>query len=145
MKHHGRKGKIMNKLRYIIFVVTVFLVLALSAMNTVPALADDSTPPPTETPLAETPPTDAAAEVAPPVEEVNSIVDEITPVEETTAELLTQVPEGTELVIVNEEGETIPLVTQEAVDAITFIDPVGVQWELFLRMVSVGVLPLLAA
>ena len=114
----------MNKLRYIIFVVTVFLVLALSAMNTVPALADDSTPPPTETPLAETPPTDAAAEVAPPVEEVNSIVDEITPVEETTAELLTQVPEGTELVIVNEEGETIPLVTQEAVDAITFIDPV---------------------
>jgi hypothetical protein len=54
----------MNKLRYTMFVVTAFLVLSLSAMNVVPAFADDSTPPPAEPATSETPPAEEVTEPA---------------------------------------------------------------------------------
>lgn len=117
-----------SKTRFTLTTVTFLTVMAFSAMWTMPALADDSTPPPTETP------TEEVTEEAPPVvEEIlptevpvveQAVPEEIAPVGETVAELLTQVPEGTELVVVNREGETVPLVTQEAADAIAFVDPI---------------------
>ena len=73
----------MSKLRYTIFVLTIFVVLALSAVNTVPALADDATPPPadttttvdtpptnTDTTTVEAPPADPATVETPPAEVV---------------------------------------------------------------------------
>ena len=109
--------------RSVMFVLTLLMVFALSAFTTVPAYADDSTPPPTETPTVETLPTEVVIEAAPAVEEVPPteapIMEETAPV----AELLTQIPEETEVVIVNGADETVPLVTREAADAIEFVDP----------------------
>jgi hypothetical protein len=90
----------MTKYRYAMSSLTVFIVLALSIMNTVPVLADDTLPP-TETPVVESP-----------------------PMEETTvAEALASVPPETEVVVLNESGEALPLATQEAAEALYEGDP----------------------
>lgn len=137
----------MNRLRTIMFVVTVFLALLLSAVNTVPALADDGAPPPPaetsvapppeEAPPPEPPPAEepAPAEEAPPAEAVPAeepaaveaapaSEEPAVPQEETVAEVLAQLPEGTDLVVVDAEGEVLPLATEEAAQAIAFVDPV---------------------
>lgn len=95
----------MNKLRSTMFLWTLILALVVSAVSTVPALADEVTPPATDTPSTEAPPTE---ETSPPV-----------------AEFLTAVPEGTDVIVINEAGETVPLATQEAAEAILTSDP---QW-----------------
>lgn len=87
------------------FLWTLILALVVSAVSTVPALADEGTPPATDIPSTETPP---AEETSLPV-----------------AEFLAAVPEGTDVIVINEEGETVPLATQEAVEAILTSDP---QW-----------------
>jgi hypothetical protein len=120
----------MNKLRYSMFIVTVFLVLALSAVSTVPALADDETPP---QPAAEetTPPVEAGSDEIPPTEQVSEeapptevpVIEETALQDETVAELLATVPEGTEVVVINEEGDVVPLATEEAAQLIEIVDP----------------------
>ncbi len=113
----------MTKLRYTMFIVTVFFALVFSAVITVPALADDSTPPP-ETPVVEVDnPIEAAVLTETPTAE-KAIVEETTSEETTIADLLALVPEETNVIVVNADGEIIPLATQEAVDAAEFIDPV---------------------
>ncbi len=123
--------------RLTLFVLTAFTVLAVSAVTTVPAFADDGSPPPqTDTPLEPegTTETAPAGQEAPPPQESTG---EPIPVEETApsdtppldetstpAEVLAQVPQGTDVVILDENGESVPLATQEAADAIEFIDPV---------------------
>jgi hypothetical protein len=117
----------MNRwLRSSMFSFVLLFTLAISAFWTVPVLADDGSPP-----------EPAAEETMPPVEDGSAaeVTDETSPVEapvieeapsqeEIVPELLASVPDGTEVVVVNEEGENVPLVTQEAADAIEFIDPV---------------------
>ena len=115
--------------------VTVLLVLLLSAMWTVPALADGPPPPPgdaqeTEETVEETPPAEEVSEEVPPVEE-----DAEPPVEETeeaAGELLSQLPDDTEVVVTDERGKTVPLSTQEAEEAVEDADPIwcpaGVHW-----------------
>ena len=98
------------------FVVAVFAALAFSAMTTVPALADDSVPPPTETPTVEVQPTQ---EVAPAVETAP-----ITLQDQTAENILASMPEGTDVVVVNEDGETVPLASTEATDIINSNDPI---------------------
>jgi hypothetical protein len=139
--------------RFFMSVVTVMVVFALSAMWTVPVLADDGAPPLTETPAesqpaeeappAEQAPTEAApADEAPPAQaELTeaapaeaAAVEELPPAEQVTAEtpapeesaleLLAQVPEGTEVVVVNEGGEAVPLATEEAAQIIASGDPI---------------------
>jgi putative surface-exposed virulence protein len=120
----------MNKLRYLMFIVTALLVLAISAMVTIPALADEGAPP-VETVSEEAPPVEEVAEDAAPAaaEEANtssapepaSVTDEAPPVEE----IIEQLPEDTELIVVGDNGEALPLATQEAADVIATADP---QW-----------------
>src|SRR5688572_24476176 len=93
----------MNKLRSTMFLWTLILALVASAVSTGPALADEGTPPATDTPSTETPPTE---ETSPPV-----------------AEILAAVPEGTDVIVIDEEGETAPLATQEAAETIVHGDP----------------------
>jgi putative surface-exposed virulence protein len=134
-------------------VVTVMVVFALSAMWTVPVLADDGVPP-TETPAESQPageasaaqqaPTEAApVDEAPPAEVGLTLVtpveaaavEELPPADQVTAaetsvpqenpvELLAQVPEGTDVVVVNEGGEAVPLATAEAAQIIAKGDPI---------------------
>ncbi|RPJ21231.1 MAG: hypothetical protein EHM33_26690, partial [Chloroflexi bacterium] len=67
------------------FVVTIFMVLAMSAMWTVPVLADDEAPPPTETSEVVPPPeaesTPESPVVEPPTEEPVVVVEETSPTE----------------------------------------------------------------
>ena len=92
-----------GKNRFTLTAASILVALMLSAMWTVPAFADDSTPPPVETPT----------EVAPPIN--SPVVDQ---------DVLSQVPEGTEVVVLNESGNVIPLASQEAAQAIIVGDPV---------------------
>src|SRR5688572_21333865 len=116
----------MNRIRYTMFVVTVLFVLVLSAMSTVPALADDDAPPlPESTTTEETPPAEEVViEETPLVSDGTAPADEAAPSEETFSELIETLPEGTEVVVTDEAGEPVPLVTQAAADAVAFIDPV---------------------
>ena len=114
----SQKGETMTQSRYTTFVVTVILALALSAMSTVPVLADDTVPPPTETPtVEEVPPTDV------PVGEPITAVEESASQAASVAQPLTQVPAETEVVII-EEGETAPLANIQTTQAIEFVDPI---------------------
>ena len=70
----------LSKTRFTLTTAAVLTVLILSAMWTVPAFADDSTPPPVETPTEE---------VAPP------------PADASVTELAAQLPEGTQVVVTN--------------------------------------------
>jgi len=140
------RGECMNKTRYAMFIVTLFIVFALSAMNAAPAFADDGNPPPpeptetTDPPLVESDPLDTD-EAPPPDLPVEVIVEESpTPAEavtlagqeeeesitepESPAELLSQVPEGTDVMVVNAEGEVVPLVSEEAAQIIDLNDPI---------------------
>jgi hypothetical protein len=92
----------MNKIRYPMFTLTVFLIMSLSLMNVTPALADDGPPPVVESPSTETP-----------------------PVSEDQGIPVAELPEGTEIVVLSEEGETLPLVSQEAAHVVAEADP---QW-----------------
>ncbi|MBC7878194.1 MAG: hypothetical protein H7Y59_13570 [Anaerolineales bacterium] len=111
---------------------TVLMVLMFSAMWTVPAFADDTTPPPTETPTEVVPPVEEEAVEAQPAEAVvvetapadDVVVEEPAPQEETVAELLAQLPEGTDLIVTDANGEALPLASTEAAEAIPFVDPV---------------------
>jgi hypothetical protein len=129
----------MTRLRYPMFVATILLVLAISAMSTVPALADDGTPPvetaseeasPAEEVVEETGPADVQEE-APPVSDASTDQTQVQPApasEEAAPpveEILEQLPENTEVVVLGEDGEALPLATQEAADAIVTADP---QW-----------------
>ncbi|MFN8410896.1 MAG: hypothetical protein U0Z26_00775 [Anaerolineales bacterium] len=97
----------MNRFRCLLFIMTTVIVLALSTVTVVPALADDGVPPPpTDVPVAVNPPAvDVATEPAP-------VVD-----------LLTTVPEGTDVVVTNAEGEALPLASNEAVQTVIAADP----------------------
>ncbi len=117
----------MSKFRFTLFVATVFLVLAISAMSAVPALADDGAPPPEASEPAPPPeqevssPEEPVAQESPVIEE--TVPAEAPPQEDTVAELLDSVPEGTEVVVLNEAGETVPLATQEAAEVAAASDP----------------------
>ncbi len=102
-----------GKTRFSMLTGTFLMVFILSAMWTVPAFADDSTPPPVEIPTEVTPPVEADV-VVEPVE--SPVVDEVS--------VLDQLPEGTEVNVVGENGEALPLATQEAAEAIIEGDPI---------------------
>ena len=102
------------KTRFTLTTTAVLTVFILSAMWTVPAFADDSTPPPVETPTEE---------VAPPPAEPAAVEPALTEPAPLT-ELLEQLPEGTDLVVTDAAGEAVPLATQEAAQAATFKDPI---------------------
>jgi hypothetical protein len=100
-----------SKTRTMMFLITILTVLAISAIWTLPAFADDVTPPPVPTSEPVVPPEEIPPLEVPPPSDV------------TIADALAQIPEGTEVVVINTEGENIPLATQEAVDAIVVADP----------------------
>lgn len=143
----------MNRIRYSMFVATLFIVLALSAVSAVPVLADDDPPPPVEpaadvvdpplmdeseagendSPVSE--PADAGLVVeeteafstdeAGQVEEIEMPSTDVgEQVDDETSGILSQLPEGTELVVLDENGERIPLASQEAVAIIAGADPI---------------------
>jgi len=129
------------KPRFTLMAVAVLMVLVFSAVFTAPAFADDSTPPPTETPTEATPSTEEETAEVPAVEpeapaaEPATVaadesapavaVDEIVPAEQVVlTEVLEQLPEGTDVQVVDENGEALPLATQEAADAIELGDPI---------------------
>ncbi|MFN8410903.1 MAG: hypothetical protein U0Z26_00810 [Anaerolineales bacterium] len=95
---------------------TIALLLAVSATWTVPAYADDGTPPadpsavtqPIEPPVQDTATVDAAAPQTPPE----------------SAPVTTEVPQGTDLVVLDAQGESLPLASQEAAQAIVNGDPI---------------------
>lgn len=121
----------MNRFRYLMFVMTVIAVLALSAMNAAPALADDSAPPPPDTPSVETPPADETTTEAPAVieepvsVEAPAVVTDPAPAqnEATVAEALASVPEGTDVVVIDDSGKPVSLATQQAENALSEGDP----------------------
>lgn len=111
-----------QRCHYAILVVTIFMVLAISAMWTVPARAEDATPPPAATPSVVQPSEtsfveapiepsvpDAAPENAVPIEvpvlEESPIGVQSTPVEEhppreqMTAHILARLPHHTNVVV----------------------------------------------
>ena len=106
--------------RKIIFSLTVFLILAVSAVNTVPAYADDGTPP-VEIPSVEQPvqlpEQDSAEEEATPpsTPEPDSVSIDI---------LLPELPAGTEVIVLDAQGETLPLATEEAAEVLASSDPI---------------------
>lgn len=113
----------MNRIRYTLLVGAVFLALLLSAITTVPVFADEATPPPDTTTTEEvvteeTPP--VLTEESVPVEEAESSPE----TEESVSELIESLPADTEVIVINEVGETIPLASEEAAQAVAFIDPV---------------------
>jgi hypothetical protein len=80
---------------------TVFTIFAYSAMQTVPAFADDGVPPASDSPVVE------------------SQLEELA----TPEEVISQLPEGTDVVVLSESGDTVPLATQEAADGFVEGDP----------------------
>ncbi|MBL8051200.1 MAG: hypothetical protein JNM46_08260, partial [Anaerolineales bacterium] len=110
---------IKNKLSVLSFVLVFILIL--SAGLATPAYADEA--PPVEPQVEETnPPANTEEEATPPTTgETDSASSEESTTEEQT--ILEQIPENTELIIIDEEGEMIPLATEEAQEAIAFIDP----------------------
>jgi hypothetical protein len=129
---HLKEIQMNNKFRFTMNVVTVLVVLALSAILAVPALADDGAPP-AEAPVETAPPAEEpvaepqAEEVAPePVMTPEATTPEeqaVLPDEPSAAELIEQLPEGTEVVVLDENGEALPLASQEAAEAVQFQDP----------------------
>lgn len=125
----------MNKTRYSMVIVAIFLALVLSALNVAPAFADESTPPepaPTEevTEVTESVETEGSDEVSEPAEtgeEVLPSSEESESTEEpaTVAEIIETLPEDTTLVVVDENGEALPLASEEAATIIEVADP---QW-----------------
>ncbi len=110
-----------NFSRSVLMILMILVVFVFSAMLTVTAYADDSTPPPTETPTDVTPPveesTPEAADPAP-LAQASAAVDEAA-----AAEILAQVPEGTDVKVINLDGEVLPLATEEAAQTLISGDP----------------------
>jgi len=102
------------KMRFTMTFGVVLFVFLLSAVMTVPALADDAAPPP------DAPITDGTDAVTIPTEESPSPPVEEAPVAE---ELLPALPEETEVVVLDEGGEPVPLVTEDAAQIILEGDP----------------------
>lgn len=118
----------MKPIRYGVLILAICFALLLSALNTAPALADESTPTaePTssEEVVVETEATpNPEDEATPPdVSEVDTVIDE----ESTTvAEVIESLPEDTTLVVVDENGEALPLASAEAAEILEVADP---QW-----------------
>lgn len=130
----------LGKSRFTLTTATVLMVFVLSAIWTVPAFADDTTPPPVDTPTEVAPP---PAEEPAPVEEpavveappAEPIVEEVLPTEPVAAEeapaeepaslpeVLEQLPEGTDVMVVNADGDVLPLASEEAAQVIVNGDP----------------------
>ncbi len=142
----------MRNKKVIVSSLIVLLSLMLSLVFPTGVLADDNTPPATETVEVVTPP-----EEVPNEEAVDTVVSEspatVEPVlsEETVttdatvsdvptdvvtqeavvdtgsaandASLLSQMPEGTDVVVLNENGDQVSLASQEAVDIVQIVDP----------------------
>ncbi len=86
----------MKQTRYPMFVTTVLIVLVLSAMRAIPALADDSIPPvPTDIPV---------------------VIDTPVVEEQSVPSLPVAIPEGTEPVVTSVEEENVPLASTDAAD-----------------------------
>lgn len=120
----------MKHFRYLLFVTTLFAVLILSAMRTIPVLADDGTPPlPSDAPVGvEFPAVDVPIEVAPVVESLAddsaAVVESAAAAQEpTVAEILASVPDGTDVVITNADGENLSLASNEAANTAVEGDP----------------------
>jgi hypothetical protein len=121
----------MKTSRFILMSITVLLTIMLSAVMTVPALADDSVPP-AETSTQEVTPPDpvvdsvpgdsAATDPAP----ADSAVADPAPIAEpsTLPELIEQLPENTTVVVTDASGEAVPLVTEAAAQTISNGDPI---------------------
>jgi hypothetical protein len=127
-----------NHRRFVLLSIMAAFVLVLSAAITVPVYADGETPP-VESPQQVEAEGEAEADI--PLDETSNleegmgeeadqtlpepdpVADEVTQ-SETTESILTELPADTELVVVDEEGELLPLASQEAADALSFIDPV---------------------
>src|SRR5688500_14629142 len=116
----------MNRwLRSSMFSFALMLALAVSAFWTVPALADDESPPAAESaeslPPSEEEPSSEELPAETPV--IEQVIPEEQDQEETVTEMLASVPERTDVVVVNAEGEIEPLATEEAAQLIEIIDP----------------------
>jgi hypothetical protein len=126
--------------------IVLFFSLLSSVVMPTSVLADDSTPPPADTPVV-VPPTDEPVITEVPTEAPVTVV---TPSPEATLSAdpaATEVPAGQDpsdqasepvnltevvdqlnssnLVLLDEDGQTIPLASQQAVDALTAPDPIG--------------------
>ncbi len=110
----------------------VIFVFITSLFTTVPAFADDSTPPPateepalppTEEPTVETetPPTDVPG--IDPISTPEAADPTATPEVDTPAEILDSAPAGVNVVVLDENGDAMPLVTEEAAQIIMAGDP----------------------
>jgi hypothetical protein len=111
--------------RKLLTAAMLFLVLAFSAVMTMPVSADEPTP---ETPTAEEtadlPEQDAEEEEAVQTQTEPAPASEESAPAETVETILESIPQDTELIVVDEAGETVPLVTEEAADAIMEGDPI---------------------
>lgn len=117
----------LTKSRFTLMTAAVLMAFVLSALWTVPVFADDSTPPPVDTPTEATPPVEEEVVEVVPAEPVAEpvVVDEAAPAEPVAlTEVLEQLPEGTEVQVMDENGEALPLASQEAADAIAAADPI---------------------
>ncbi len=107
-----------------LMLVVVFL---MSAVITVPALADDGQPPvtpiTTEEPIDSTEGDSATDASLPDPQPAPETAAEPAPVAE-SEQLLADIPDNTEVVVLNENGETVPLVTEEASEIIVVGDPI---------------------
>jgi hypothetical protein len=110
----------------------VIFVFVTSLFSTVPAFADDSTPPPateepvlppTEEPAAETEPAPTPLPEADPTATPEAADPILTPEVDTPAEILETAPEGVNVVVLDENGDSMPLVTEEAAQIIMSGDP----------------------
>lgn len=119
---------IKNKLSVLSFVLVFILIL--SAGLATPAYADEA--PPVEPQVEETNPPANTEEEASPLTSGESFgqtqgESDSAPLEESTSDveqtILEQLPENTEIIVLDEEGEPLPLATEEAQEAIAFIDP----------------------
>lgn len=119
----------MSKFRYIMLIGAIFLALVLSAVNTVPVFADESTPPSEtseetasqETESAEAESTSTEEEASPQTmgEPESAVEEESNPV----TEILEQLPENTEIIVLDENGDPVSLATQQAEEAVPLADP----------------------
>jgi hypothetical protein len=110
----------------------VIFVFITSLFSTVPAFADDSTPPPateepaqppTEEPAAETEPAPTTLPETDPTATPEAADPIPTPEVDTPAEILETAPEGVNVVVLDENGDSMPLVTEEAAQIIMSGDP----------------------
>jgi hypothetical protein len=110
----------------------VIFVFITSLFSTVPAFADDSTPPPateepvlppTEEPAAETEPAPTDQPEVDPTSTPEAVDPAPTPEVDTPAEVLESAPEGVNVVVLDENGDALPLVTEEAAQIIMAGDP----------------------